>query len=181
MAIIACPECKGEVSTAASSCPKCGFPMVKETPAQPTPSRAAGGAPPRSETRSAAAPEPAYTPRKPQLKMQVGGVLFGLLLLGAGLYFALSWIPDHDITRLRSLGDVAGAAIKKSEFLEPDLVNGLTIGAWVCVLLGVGQLLTGSLKWDGRIGYCKKCDMSVNARKRMFVLRCERCAGRVTK
>lgn len=31
MAIIKCPECQNEVSDKASSCPKCGYPIAKET------------------------------------------------------------------------------------------------------------------------------------------------------
>ena len=31
MALIQCPECKGEVSDQASSCPHCGYPLQKST------------------------------------------------------------------------------------------------------------------------------------------------------
>lgn len=30
MAIIDCPECKNKISDAASSCPQCGYPVIKE-------------------------------------------------------------------------------------------------------------------------------------------------------
>lgn len=34
MALMKCPECGKEVSTAATSCPHCGYPLKKEEPAQ---------------------------------------------------------------------------------------------------------------------------------------------------
>jgi DNA-directed RNA polymerase subunit RPC12/RpoP len=114
------------------------------------------------------------------------GLLIGLALLGSGLYFAMVWIPARDFARLQ-LDTVTGAknsgiALAQGEMLSPDDVDLLTKGAWALVVLGAAQTLGGSVRRVGRVGYCKKCDQQVGARKKAlkFGLRCERCGSRVS-
>jgi hypothetical protein len=42
MALIPCPECKTEVSSAAAACPKCGHPIAAPTTPPPQPQRVVG-------------------------------------------------------------------------------------------------------------------------------------------
>lgn len=37
MALVSCPECSKQISSAAASCPNCGHPMLAQTPTSPTP------------------------------------------------------------------------------------------------------------------------------------------------
>lgn len=114
------------------------------------------------------------------------GLLIGLALLGSGLYFAMVWIPARDFARLqldtRTGMKNTAFSLAQGEMLSPDDVDLLTKSAWVLVVLGAAQTLGGSFRWVGRVGYCKKCDQQVGARKKAFEfgLQCERCGGRVS-
>lgn len=173
MPLVACPDCQSEISTAAAACPRCGCPQAQSAIIV-VESRDAIG------TRDSGSLV-YYSPRTPELKVRTIAVLFGLALLGGGLYFALSWIPLHDAAQTTPMRLFANAAAREAQFLKPDQVRLATIAAWVCAALGVAQLLTGSYKRTGHLVYCDQCDRTVYAKKRKFGCECERCGGRVRK
>jgi hypothetical protein len=70
MALIECAECKAQISSLATACPKCGCPVL---------GRAAG-------TQVA---EPVMTGRPP-LQMRPIGLGFGVMLLGVGVWMFAS-------------------------------------------------------------------------------------------
>lgn len=69
MALIGCPECGREVSSSASTCPACAYPLVALTPTVP--------------------PQAVSKPEKHQwwkiAVPLVGRVLFGIILIGVGI------------------------------------------------------------------------------------------------
>ena len=182
MALIPCEACGKSVSEQAAGCPSCGHPVNKAaTAVAPAGSDVQALPEPINSTSAAAEPRrQGYAPRSPRLRVSPGGVLFGLLLLLPGLYAALIWLPRHDPSAIKDFAGVARAAMSDQRFLSQQDADMIKTIAWGAATLGAIQLLIGTFYWDGKLGYCRKCDLSVNARRRWFTLRCERCGARVT-
>jgi uncharacterized membrane protein YdbT with pleckstrin-like domain len=85
MAIVACPECKGQVSSAAAACPHCGHPLAPS---------AAADVPRSPPPRSAAAREETLWEARPSIKSLTvtitSTVVFGVVMTVA---MALSYRP----------------------------------------------------------------------------------------
>jgi hypothetical protein len=85
MALIACPECKADVSSSATQCPKCGYPIAgRATPGL--------GAVPRPGSRG------------------FGGLLFLILLVIAGVVLGVT-NPDEPRFRAELSGQIPGFGI----------------------------------------------------------------------
>lgn len=131
MALVPCPECQGEVSSNASSCPRCGQPI-------------ATGAAPHGESPVPAAKELRFEIRPLRL-------VIGLALIGVGLYAALEFIPAHDrsMIRLTDFGSVARALDPDTWYLNSDYIGLLRAMSWGVFALGVMQVVLGSMTRRG--------------------------------
>ncbi len=172
MPIIPCPECSSEVSDQANACPRCAFPIrttqVKSIESLPTIVA--------DSTRSQSSTE--YNPVVPPREVRAGGLLLGLAMVGGAAYFLFSYLPAHDPANM-SLGDALGALVGQQKYFSAEAIGPLTFVGWTCLVLGVVQLLTGSTKRDGQLGFCKACQRQVVAKKAFIGHECERCGRKV--
>jgi hypothetical protein len=155
MALIECSECKRQISSAATVCPGCGHPVTG----------GGGGS--------------SYHAQQPGLELRPIGILLGLVLIASGLYLALSFIPEHDPANIISSNLPKTLYNLNRWYLNPNLVGPLKVVAWVLVVLGVAELLTGSTTRSGKLVYCKACDTQVVAKSAFMGSTCERCGQRV--
>jgi hypothetical protein len=181
MAMIKCRECGRDVSDEATACPNCGCP-VKAAGVEPPPLIQQGptvAAPP--DTTTDHVPKTAtYHAERPPLRLRPVGILLGLCLAGIGVWLALVYIPEHDVSRLEvdphKIGEMIDAA--GTEYLHPDDIRLLRTASIILIVLGTAQLVLGSAKRSGALRYCKNCGIRVVARRKWFVWRCERCNQR---
>jgi uncharacterized membrane protein YdbT with pleckstrin-like domain len=119
MAIVACPECKGQVSSAAAACPHCGHPMV-----------AGSGIAARVAPVRAAASEQTLWEGKPSLKSLTlsisSTVLFGVVLTVATV---LSYRPA--LRFIAGISDGLAKTVAEGE-------SGLRLAAILIVVFVVG-------------------------------------------
>ncbi|HEY4187010.1 MAG TPA: PH domain-containing protein [Polyangia bacterium] len=118
MAIVACPECKGQVSSSAAACPHCGHPLGPAVAARPAFGRAT-------------APEETLWEGTPSIKTMTVGivstVLFAMVMTTA---MALSYHPA-----LRFIGGISDGLARTVHDDEP----GLRLAAVVFVVFVVGS------------------------------------------
>jgi uncharacterized paraquat-inducible protein A len=163
--LITCPECNSEVSDKAPACPRCGNPVASGASAPTTSRPVVAGA---------------YQAVLPPRQIRSFGILIGLLLLGAGLYLALSWIPANSRDAV-GVGRVVSDAFQGREtwVIDRDLELPLKIFAWALAGAGALNLVIGSTKRDGKLAFCKTCGIQVVAKKKRRKFRCERCDAAV--
>jgi hypothetical protein len=157
MSMITCRECQSQISSMATTCPKCGCPVQ----AVPTPA---------ANPQLATAP-----PVAPGLTVRPLGIAIGVILIAVGLWLCFVFIPAHDLSQAHVGQLAAGLVNDNAWYLKPDWVQKFTLIGYGMMALGVLQLATGSVKRTGWIAFCPKCNAQVIARKHGFGKRCERC------
>jgi len=162
MTLGTCSECNGQVASTAAVCPHCGNPF--------TPSGVVAKSTNSETTRELT---------KPSAVVRPGGILLGLLLLGAGLYAALVFIPEHDVNALGVDLHSLQRLVREDKFIRHDLVPTYQVAAWVFVCAGAVQLLTGSIRRTGIVAWCDACKRQVIGRRAIGGWACVECKRRV--
>ena len=176
MPLISCPECHGKVATAADACPHCGHPVRPPVANDGSPS---GEATPSQKT--------GYQPRPTVRSVRPIVTLLALTLLGVGLYSALIYLPDHDLSSYESAESTQQLLVKFAsdiglgkKYLHPNTIVVFRWISWIMVVLGAFLLLTACIRTTSLIGFCAACDCQVNVRRAFLGgWKCERCNGRV--
>ncbi len=183
MSLIACRECKAEVSNLAISCPRCGCPISMAAqglelvmPPCPAGMPAVHRVPLIQQGTPPVVPSPVFRPIN---------TFVGIVVLVFGLWLVFGFVPDHDPHRfIRSAVDspitsVAGAVLNGDTFYDDTSLLVLKVVGWVVAALGLAELLANSFKRTGWLAFCKKCNGQVIARKAWFRKKCEKCGSPV--
>ncbi len=186
MALIECLECKKQISSEATSCPHCGFPIQK-TLTSSNQSNVIANAQPSQPTLLS----PGFEP-------QLGRIILGIILSALCGWLALSWIPEHSpYLAEEMLLKYPGKIIKDLSSYDPTEVIRIFKGklpsgcpewwfskneypwilgiAYLFFVGGIFELLYGAFYKDYRILFCQKCNSQIIARKKIFGLKCEKC------
>jgi hypothetical protein len=163
MALVKCPECSNDVSSAAAACPRCGHPM-KEAEDRPAP---------------AATSIPAVTAAVPLVipprRVRPFGLSLGAAVTAFGLWLLFAFIPDHDAANLQ----VTDLLNSDKWVFKPELKGPIQLVAIAVILVGVMQIINGGWAARPRIGFCKQCNAQVLANRTWRGWRCQRCTRAV--
>jgi len=130
MAIVACPECKGQVSSAAAACPHCGHPMTSGFMASGFPARIAPGPAP--------GPEQTLWEGVPSIKSQT-------LAISSTVMFALVAFAATALSLRPALRFIAGISDEMAKTVAQN-ESSLRLAVIVVVALVVGARVV-KLAW----------------------------------
>lgn len=124
MALVSCPECGKQVSTAAVSCPHCGMVLTSGAPPSPSPAPATAAGVVFAPGAAPSAPEQALWEGRPSLALVFGKIL--RLIIGAIVAVAFGYlIIQFGLPALESM------SVDIRAMIEPKA----TIISWVLVAL----------------------------------------------